>query len=77
MSYSRSLVKEKTLAESICSIVLGFFFLAKITGRSSRKPTMMAGAIPLASMVITLLNRSEAKRRTNSTAIAFISVGSI
>ena len=58
-------------------MVFGDFFLAKTTGRSSRNPTMMAGAIPLASMVITLLTGVEANRRTNSTAIAFIRPGSI
>lgn len=38
---------------------------------------MMAGAIPLASIVITLLILVEAKRRTNSTAMDFIKMGSI
>lgn len=37
----------------------------------------MAGAIPLASMVMILLTFVPAKRRTNSTPIDFISTGSI
>lgn len=38
---------------------------------------MMAGAIPLASTVMTLLIWVDAKRRTNSTPILFIRMGSI
>ena len=62
---------------SMFSMVLGFFFFAKTTGNSSKYPTIIAGAIPLASIVITLLIFVLAKRRTNSTAIDFIKIGSI
>jgi hypothetical protein len=53
-------VNEKTVDESISAIVEGFFFLAKTTGKSSRKPIIMAGAMPLASTVIILFISVEA-----------------
>ena len=66
-----------TVVVSMFSIVLGFFFFAKTTGSSSKYPTIIAGAIPLASIVSILLIFVLAKRRTNSTAIDFIRIGSI
>jgi hypothetical protein len=36
-------------------MVLGLDFFAKSTGTFNMAPTIMAGAIPLASMVMTLL----------------------
>ena len=58
-------------------MVLGTFFLANTTGNSNKYPTIIAGAMPLASTVKILLILVLAKRRTNSTAIDFIKMGSI
>ena len=59
------------------SIVTGFFFLAKTTGSPITYPVMMAGAMPLASMVMILSAPANAKRRANSSATRFIRTGSI
>ena len=75
--YSRCLVNENTVVESMSPMVDGFFFLANTTGKSSKKPIMMAGAMPLASMVSILLMSVLAYRRIISTAICFIRFGSI
>ena len=76
-SNSSFFVKEYTLVCRQFSIVFGVLFLAKTTGRCNRYPTIIAGAIPLASIVTILSIFSQAKRLTNSSAIAFIIIGSI
>jgi hypothetical protein len=58
-------------------IVLGLDFFAKSTGTFKIAPTIMAGAIPLASMVMTLLISCEENRLTSSSAIICIRAGSI
>ena len=75
--YSLCLVNEKTDAESMLVIVEGFFFLAKTTGKSKRKPIIIAGAMPDASTVRILLTPNKLKRSENSAAIDFIKLGSI
>ena len=77
MSYERCLVKEKTDAESILDMVEGFFFLANTTGKSSKKPIIIAGAMPDASTVKILFTPFKSKRFENSTAMDFIKLGSI
>ncbi len=59
------------------SMVLGFFFLANTTGSFIRYPVMMAGAIPLASIVRILFAPLPRNLLTNSPAMAPISTGSI
>ena len=75
--YARFFVKEKTSVVNMLSMVEGFFFLANTTGTFKRKPTMIAGAIPEASMVKILLISLFANLRTNSIDIDCNSVGSI
>ena len=74
--YTRFFVNERTSDTSMLSIVLGCFFLMNTTGSCIWYPSIIAGAMPEASMVTILLIFLSANSRANSSANLYIRLGS-